>query len=287
MSEFFSDLLRHGFLQRAIAAGILASIACGVIGSYVVVRRIVFVSGGIAHAVLGGMGIAYYLGANPMIGALVAAIVSALVIGIVSLKIRQREDTVIGALWAIGMAIGILFISQTPGYNVDLMSYLFGNILMVGSGDLYLIAILDAIVIAAVILLYKQILAFSFDTEYARLQGVAVDRLYLAMLCLIALTVVILVQVVGIILVIALLVLPAATAGLFCRSLAGMMALASAVGLLVTLGGLAFSYAPDFPAGASIILLAGFVYLVALVYRSLKARFRSNHYADEQEAKAG
>lgn len=274
MMEFLEALRQHAFLQNAVMAGLLASLACGIIGTYVVVKRIVFISGGISHTVLGGMGIAYFLGGNPIHGAMAAAVLSALIIGVVSLRVRQHEDTLIGALWAIGMAIGVLFISRTPGYNVDLMSYLFGNILLVPREDLYLIALLDGVIIITVLLLYKRFLAICFDSEFARIQGVAVEGLYLLLLCLIALTVVILIRVVGIILVIALLTLPAAIAGQFSRSLAGMMVVASGVGALVTLTGLAVSYQPDLPAGATIIIIAAAAYLLSLGIKTALEQYR-------------
>jgi zinc transport system permease protein len=273
MNAFLVALVSHTFLQNALIGGILASVACGVIGTYVVVKRISFLAGGIAHTVLGGMGIAYFFGTSPIGGALVAAVVAALLIGWVSLRWRQNEDTIIAALWAIGMAIGVLFISQTPGYNMDLMSYLFGNILMVPRQDLYLMAGLDSIILLIVVLFYKQFLALSFDEEFARLRGVHVDFFYLLLLVTVALTVVILIQVVGLILVIALLTLPAAIAMLYVRSLIKIMLLATALGIVFTSGGLALSYAPDLPAGATMILLAGAIYLVSLVTKGLLTQY--------------
>ena len=252
--------------------GILASIACGIIGSYVVVKRIGYLAGGIAHAVLGGMGIAYYLGRSPIEGALVAAIVFAFILGWVSLRMQQQEDTIIGALWAGGMAVGILFISKTPGYNVDLMSFLFGNILMIASEDLYWIAGLDALILVIVFLFYKQFIAVSFDEEFAWLRGIPVERFYLLFLSLVALTVVILIQIVGLILVIALLTLPAAIAGLYVRSLNLMMVLATLFGMVFTTGGLALSYQPDLPPGPTVILLAGALYLLSLVMHQFKTK---------------
>lgn len=274
MTTFLDALASHAFLQNALIGGILASVACGVMGTYVVVKRIGFLAGGIAHAVLGGMGIAYFFGKSPIIGALVAAVVAALLIGWVSLRWRQNEDTLIAALWATGMAVGVLFISRTPGYNVDLMSYLFGNILMVQAGDLYLMAGLDAVILLVVALFYKQFLAVSFDEEFARLRGVHVDFFYLLLLVMVALTVVILIQVVGLILVIALLTLPAAIAKLHLHSLVTIMVLATALGIAFTSGGLALSYTPDLPAGATIILLAGATYLASLLTRGLLAGHR-------------
>ena len=259
-------------MQNAIVGGILASVACGAIGSYVVVKKIGYLAGGIAHAVLGGMGIAYYLGRSPIEGALVSAIVFAFILGWVSLRMQQQEDTIIGALWAGGMAVGILFISQTPGYNVDLMSFLFGNILMIASEDLYWIAGLDLIILVIVFLFYKQFISVSFDEEFARLRGIPVERFYLLFLSLVALTVVILIQIVGLILVIALLTLPAAIAGLYVRSLSLMMILAALFGMIFTTGGLAISYQPDLPPGPTIILLAGAFYLISLILNRIKRK---------------
>lgn len=271
MTEFVGDLARFSFLQYALAAGILASIACGIMGSYVVARRITYIAGAIAHSVLGGMGAARYGEVvygidwlHPLLGAAAAALVSALVIGLVSLKARQREDTVIGAVWAIGMAVGIMFIFKTPGYNENLMSYLFGNILMVSRGDLWLIAGLNILILTMGLLFYHQFLAVCFDEEFALLRGLKVQAYYLLLLCLIALTVVLLVSVVGVIMVIALLTLPAATASYFSRRLWQMMALSVLFSAFFTTGGLALSYTPGLPTGATIILLAGAVYLLVV-----------------------
>ena len=272
MNSFLEVISSQSFMQNAIAGGILASVACGAIGSYVVVKRIGYLAGGIAHAVLGGMGIAYYLGRSPIEGALVSAIVFAFILGWVSLRMQQQEDTIIGALWAGGMAVGILFISQTPGYNVDLMSFLFGNILMIAPEDLYWIAGLDLIILIIVFLFYKQFISVSFDEEFARLRGIPVERFYLLFLSLVALTVVILIQIVGLILVIALLTLPAAIAGLYVRSLSLMMILAALFGMIFTTSGLAISYQPDLPPGPTIILLAGTFYLLSLIVNRIKKK---------------
>jgi zinc transport system permease protein len=281
MLEFFADLRQYSFLQHALLSAVLASIACGVVGSYVVARRITYLAGGIAHCVLGGMGAALYLQKaqgwswlHPIYGALFAAILAAVIIGLVSLHGRQREDTAIGALWAIGMAVGILFISQTPGYNEDLMSYLFGNLLMVSSDQLQLMVVLDLIVVGLAALFYHQFQAVCFDEEFARLRGIPVNFFYLLLLCLTALTVVLLVTVVGIILVIALLTLPVAIANLFARSLWQIMILAAGISMLLSSSGLALSYSLDLPAGAVIILLTGATYLMLLSLRALLLRGR-------------
>jgi len=272
MVEFINAVGKYSFLQYALLTGFLASIACGVVGSYVVSRRISYVAGAISHFVLGGMGASRYLNVaqgwtwlDPLYGAIFSALMAAVIIGLVSIHARQREDTVIGALWAIGMAVGVLFISQTPGYNQDLMSYLFGNILMVTPGDIWLIAGLDVLVIIVALIYYNQLLAVCFDEEFARLRDINVDLFYLLLLCLTALTVVLLVTVVGIVMVIALITLPAAVAGHFTRSLGRMMLTATVFSIIFTTLGLAISYAPNLPAGATIIVLAGITYLIVTI----------------------
>ena len=246
------NILSQSFLQHAFLAGVLASIGCGIMGTYVVVKRISFLAGGIAHSILAGMGIAYYFGGSPIFGAIVSAIVAALIIGWINLRWREGEDIIIAAVWSIGMAIGVLFIAKTPGYNVDLMSYLFGSILMVSTEELYIMLLLDIVLLLFVALFYKQFLAVCFDEEFARLRGVNVELIYLLLLCLVALTVVLLIQVVGLILVIALLTLPAAIAAQYRNTLKGIMVLALILGVLFTSTGLIVSYEPDLPAGATI-----------------------------------
>ncbi len=263
MSTFLEALSQQAFLQTALLAGLLASIGTGVVGSFVVVKRIAFLAGGIAHSVLGGMGAALYFGFDPLLGALSAAVLAALTIGWVRLAWQAQEDTLIGALWAIGMAIGILFIAKTPGYGSDLMSYLFGNILLVPPRELWLMAGLDLLLVLVVGLFYRQLLAICFDEELARLRGVNVSFYYLLLLVLVAVTVVLLIQVVGLILVIALLTLPAAVAGHYLHTVGRMMVLATLLGALLTSLGLALAYGPDLPVGPTIILLAGALYLAS------------------------
>lgn len=279
MHQFLADLVQFQFLQHALIAGLLASFACGVIGTFVVVRRISYMAGGISHTVLGGIGAALYLqsaynweGLNPLYGAVVAALISALLIGMVSLRAKQREDTVIGALWAVGMALGILFISRTPGYNADLMSYLFGNILLVSSGDLWLLGALDLVVLGSGLIFYNQFLAVSFDDEFARIRGLPADFYYVMLLCLTSLTVVVLVTVVGIVMAIAMLTLPTAIAGFFSRSLKQMMILSSLLCVAFTTSGLVVSYGPNLPSGATTIVIAGATYLLFAAFTGL---FRS------------
>lgn len=275
MGDFFAALLAHDFLQSALAAALLASIGCGVMGTYVVVKRIAFLAGGIAHSVLGGMGIAVYLGFDPLGGALISAIAAALLIGWVRLTWETQEDTLIGALWAVGMAVGIIFIAKTPGYQTDLMSYLFGNILLVPEESLFFMAALDALLLAVVGAYHRQLLAVTFDEQHARLRGVPVTFFYLLLLVLVAVTVVLLIQVVGLILVLALLTLPAAVAGHYVHSLGTMMLLATLIGGAVSTLGLALAYAPDLPVGPTIILLAGGVYLVSASATRAFARRRA------------
>jgi len=275
MDGFFTALSQHTFLQIAVVTALLASVGCGVMGTYVVVKRIAFLAGGIAHSVLGGMGAAVYFGFEPLHGALPAAVAAALLIGWVRLHWRAQEDTLISALWAIGMAIGVLFIAKAPGYQADLMSYLFGNILLVPRESLWFMVALDVLLLAIVALYHRQFLAVVFDEEFARLRGVPVGFFYLLLLVLVAVTVVLLIQVVGLILVLALLTLPAAVAGHYVSSLGRMMLIATALGALLSVTGLALSYGPDLPAGPTIILLAGGVYVLSAVLTQILGRRRA------------
>ena len=263
MNEFIQALLNYSFMQHALLACILASIGCGIIGTYVVARRIGFMAGGIAHTVLAGMGIAYYLNGSPLLGALIAALISGILIAWISLRWKQSEDILIAAFWSVGMAIGIIFISRTPGYSVDLMSYLFGNILLISRTDLYLMLCLDIVLIVIVLTFYKQFLATIFDEEFASIRGVNTEYFYILLLTLIALTVVLLIQIVGLILVLALLVLPAASASQFVHTIKRMMLLSVALCLLSTVFGLSLSYQPDLPAGATIIIMTAIIYIVS------------------------
>lgn len=282
MSEFLDALARYGFLRNALLAGVLASVACGVVGTYVVTRRITVIAGSLAHAVLGGMGAAYWARTvhdvtwlHPLHGAIAAALLGAVIIGVARARGGEREDTVISALWAVGMAVGILFLFRTPGYKADLMTYLFGNIVMVDAVALRLLAGVDLLVLATVLLLYRPLLAVSFDEEFARLRGLNVDLYTTLLLCLAALTIVTLIYVVGIVLVIALLTLPVSVAGLMARRLWVMMIVAALLSALLTSTGLAVSYGSELPVGATTILLATAVYVAAhLAAAVLKRRRR-------------
>ena len=265
------EALQYEFMRNALMAGLLAAIACGIVGVYVVVKKIVFISGGIAHASFGGIGLGYFLGINPIIGALFFSLASGLAIGGITRKTRLPADTAIGVLWAVGMALGVIFINLTPGYAPDLMSYLFGNILTVPMSDILLMLILDAVIIGIVTALYKEYLILSFDEEYGAAIGMPVEKLYLLLLAIIALTVVILIRVVGMILVIALLTFPAAMARQFTHNMKTMMLLSVLFGFLFTLGGIWLSYLLKLPSGATIILLGGTVLAISFgVSRLLK-----------------
>lgn len=267
MIAFLHAVAEYRFMQFALAACVLASIGCGTIGAYVVIKRIGFVAGGIAHTVLAGLGIAFFLGAPPVSGAIVAALAAAVLIGWIRLRWREEEDVLIAATWSVGMALGILFIARSPGYTVDLTTYLFGNILLVTGTDLVLMAVLDALIVSLVLLFHRQFLATAFDEEFARLRGVRVELFYILLLCIVALTVVLLMRIVGLILVMALLVLPAAAAAQLVSSVKRMIALAVAFSIAVTLPGLWVSFAADLPAGATMVLAAGLLYTGALVLR--------------------
>lgn len=270
--NFFAALADHEFLRVVLVAGLLSALGCGVVGSLVVVKRITFMAGGIAHAVLGGMGVAQWLGGSPLVGATVAAIIAALLIGWISHRGHQREDMLIGAVWAVGMAVGIVAIAQTPGYSSELMSYLLGNLLMVTREQVWLMAALDGAMLLALALLWRPLIATVFDEEFARVRGLPTLALNLGLLVVIALAVVVLVQAVGLVLVMALLTLPAATALLGVSSIGRVMLLAGGIAAAEIVGGLALAYETDSPAGAVIVLGAAGVYLLALLAQRLRRR---------------
>jgi zinc transport system permease protein len=263
------DVLQLEFMQRALIAGLLVSVACGIIGTYVVINRLVFISGAIAHAAYGGVGLAYFLSANPVLGAMGFSVGSALAMGVVQLKTRERADTIIGMMWAIGMAIGIILVDLTPGYTADLMSYLFGSILTVPWSDLLIMVALDVVIVVLVAGFYKELLAISFDETYASTADVRVDMIHLLLYCLVALTVVMLMRVVGLIMVIALLTMPAAVAGHLTTNLKKMILGSIGLGIIFTTAGLYLSYALDLTSGATIILTCASGFVVAMVWRSV------------------
>ena len=262
-----TELLALDFVQNAVLAVLLASIACGVIGSLVVVNRIVFISGGIAHAAYGGVGLAFFLGISPLVGTLSFTLAVALFMGWISLTQKHRADTFIGVTWALGMALGVILLDLTPGYRVDLMSYLFGSILAVPTTDLYLIAALDVVVVVFAALFHNRLVALSFDPQFARARGLPVRALHLALTALIALTVVLLIRISGLILIIALLTIPPFIAEGWSRNLRGMMIRAALLSALFGLVGLALSYVLDLTSGPSIILVAGTGFFASLALR--------------------
>jgi zinc transport system permease protein len=249
-------ILGFEFFRNAVIAGLIASITCGIIGSYVVVKRLVSMSGGLAHAAFGGVGIGYFLGIDPFLGAAGFTLGIAFLIGTIREKFGQYMETLVGVVWAAGMAIGILFIALTPGYAPELFGFLFGNILLIPSKDLFLMGLLALVILAIVIAGFNQLMAVTFDEEYARVMNLPVTGLLILLILLIALTVVVLLRVVGVILVIALLTIPPAIAREYSKDLKTMMALAVLTASLFTIGGLFLSYALDVPSGATIILLA-------------------------------
>jgi len=254
--EKMIEALSFEFIQHALLAGLLVSFAAGVIGSLIVVNRMVFLAGGMAHASYGGIGMAVYFGFPIFLGASLFAVGAAILIAFLTMHKRHRMDTFIGLIWAVGMAIGVIFIDLTPGYNVDMMSYLFGSILAVSTEDIYFMAALLAIIIFVITFWYRDILAVSYDSEYAKLRGVNVKFFYTLILILSALTVVVAIKVVGLILVIAMLTIPVYIAEKLSTSLLSMMIISGIIAILFTLAGLWFSYTYNLTSGASIILIS-------------------------------
>ncbi len=250
------EALSFEFIQHAIIAGILVSLSAGIIGSLIVVNRMVFLAGGIAHASYGGIGMAVYFSLPIFLGASIFAIAAAIFIAMLTMNSRHRIDTFIGLIWAVGMAIGVIFMDLSPGYNVDMMSYLFGSILAVSREDIYFMSALLAITIFVITFWYRDILAVSYDSQYAKLRGVNVKFFYTLILILSALTVVVAIKVVGLILVIAMLTIPVYIAEKLSKSLLSMMIIAGIVATFFTLLGLWFSYTYNLTSGASIILIS-------------------------------
>ncbi len=270
------ELFQYRFFINALMAAVLASISCGYIGTYIVTRRIVFVSGGISHASFGGVGIAYFLGMNPIIGAAIFSLFSALSIEALSKSLELRKDALVGMMWSFGMAVGVFFIFITPGYASNLMMYLFGNILTVSGFDLYMMLVLAIIIISTFALLFKEIITISFDEEYAMTLGIHTVVINFIMISLVALTIVVNIRIVGIILVIALLTIPQATANIFTKKYKQIILLAILFGLLSSLSGLILSYQLNIPSGATIIFLSIIIYLISKIismgYRKIRQK---------------
>ncbi len=270
------ELLSYKFFIHALIAAFLTSVTCGIVGTYIVSRRIVFISGGISHASFGGVGAGYYLGINPIIGAAVFAVVSALGLQTLSHHSDIREDSLIGMTWSFGMALGIIFVYLTPGYAANLMSYLFGNILTVTEFDLWLMAGLGLVVIVLFSLMFKEILFVAFDSEFARTQGISVSLINYILTALVALTIVINIRVVGIILVLSLLTIPQATANLFTKRFKTMMFYSTGFGLIASLTGLSLSYYLNIPSGATIIFVAITVFTMSKMSRVLLTKLKKS-----------
>ena len=265
------EALQFEFMRNALLAGFLTSIACGVIGTFVVVNRIVFLSGGIAHAAYGGIGIAFFFGLPFVVGTLGFALLVAMVMAVVTLKARHRSDTIIGVLWAIGMALGVILLDLSPGYNVDLMSFLFGSILAVPISDLWLMLVLNGMILLAVGYFYHDFLALSYDEDFAQVRGVRVKFLYFLLLAMVALSVVMIIRIVGLILVIALLTIPPYIAEKYSSSLRTMMFLSFLLSCFFTMAGLWLSYAFNLTSGATIIMVAGVCFFIALFFEFLRS----------------
>lgn len=282
MTDLLNALINPSipFLRNALIIGILSSISFGIIGTFVVVRKISYIAGAISHSVLAGIGFSMYAAEqfgwtwlHPTLGAFITAIIAAVIIGLVKMYANEREDSVIGAIWAIGMAIGLLFISKTEGYT-DPMSYLFGNILIVSNRDLYLVAILDVIIVIVATLFFYKLQASSFDEEYTAIRGGNPHFYYFMILILTAVTVVLMTTVVGLVMVIALLTIPSAISGLFHKQLAPIMLTTVMLTMLFSISGISISYLTDTPSGPVIIILAGGTYLLSLIGRGISLKLK-------------
>jgi len=271
-------LFNFGFFRNAFLAALVASITCGIIGTYIVSRRIVFISGGITHASFGGIGMGYYFGFDPILGAIAFGILSALGIEFFTKRADLREDSAIAMLWSLGMALGVIFIFLTPGYAPNLMSYLFGNILTVSKGDLIYLFILAVFVIGFFLTFYRMIIFVSFDEEFALTNNAPVRLFNALLISLVALTIVLNIRVVGIILVMSLLTIPQAIANLFTKRFDIMMIYSILFGFVGSITGLAFSYIYDIPSGAAIIftlvVLYGIIKTAFLVFGKIQIKQR-------------
>ncbi|MBN2127614.1 MAG: metal ABC transporter permease [Candidatus Diapherotrites archaeon] len=266
MIEIFS----YAFFQNALIASFLASIACGIIGSIIVVKRMSLITGSISHSAFGGLGLSYFLGFPALLGAVFFSLISASFIALIRKKALNKMDVLLSALWAIGMSLGLIFIFLTPGYSGDLFTYLFGNILLINSFDLILVFILDLIIVLVSIVFFNSFLTVIFDEEYAETKNMPVTLIYLILFSLIALTIVLLIKIVGIVLLIALLSLPAATAQLFTKTLKKMMIFASIITLISALSGVMLAFLFNFPPGPIIVLITAIFYLAGIAIKSVK-----------------
>ncbi|MBU4535607.1 MAG: metal ABC transporter permease [Euryarchaeota archaeon] len=263
------EFLQYQFMQNAFIAAILVSIACGVVGTYVVIKKIVFISGGISHAAFGGIGLGYLLGINPVLSAIPFSVVSAVLMGSLGKKVELSEDAAIGILWSVGMALGIIFINLSPGYAPDLFSYLFGSILTVPYQDLLIMLVLDLIILGTVGLFHREFTAISFDEEFAEVMGVPSQLIYIILLALVALSVVVLIKAVGIILIIALLTIPAAISRQFTHHIPRLMMTSVILGVILTSMGLWLSYLFNLASGATIVLVLGAAFFISAILKKI------------------
>ncbi|MEJ5868535.1 metal ABC transporter permease [Pseudokineococcus sp. 5B2Z-1] len=266
------DVLSLQFVQHAVAAGLLAAVALGVVGTLVVVKREVFVSAGIAHASYGGVGLGFFLSLDPSLMAMVVGVALAMAMGLVRRVSSQRTDTLIGAMWAIGMASGVLLVDLTPGYTANARSFLFGSLLTVPTSDLVLIAVLDVVIVAIAVVGHRLLVAQAFDPVFVRARGLPSMVLDLLTLLLVALTVVVLMRVTGLVLLIAMLTLPAALAGRLTRTVGATMALAGAVAALCTMAGLVVSYRADVTSGPAVVGVTAAAYLLVVATTAVVGR---------------
>ena len=268
------EILQYAFFQNALAGSLLASIVCGFIVTYIVTRRLVFISGGITHASFGGIGLGVFSGINPVISAMVFAVLSACGVQWLSQRGDVREDSAIAVFWTFGMSVGIICCFLTPGFMPDLPSFLFGSILTIGKADLWLLAGLSIVVTAIFTLFYRSILSVSFDNCFARSQHLPVTFIEYMMMALIAMTIVSTLRMVGIVLAISLLTIPQMTANLFTYSFKRMIGLSIVIGWADCLSGLAISYALNVPSGASIIFVSIILYALFKIAKILTSMYR-------------
>lgn len=249
------ELFQYTFFNNALLAALLSAISCGIIGTYIVSRRMVFIGGGITHASFGGIGIAYYLGLNPILGAAVFAVLSAFGINYFSQRGNIRQDSSIAIWWSLGMAIGIIFIALTPGYSPNLMSFLFGSILTVSTSDLIYMAVLSVVIVLLFLLFFRVIVMIAFDEEFAKARNLPVRFFSYLLMALSSLVIVASIRISGVILVLSLLTLPQATANLFTKKFRSIMISSIIIGFIGMITGLYLSYYTDLPSGATIILV--------------------------------
>jgi zinc transport system permease protein len=274
MLQIFTEIFQYQFILNAFWAAMLVSIASGLVGSYIVARRLVFLSGGITHASFGGIGIAYYLGINPILGAAVFAVLTAFGVESLSQRFTVREDSAIGILWSVGMAIGIFFVFLTPGYAPNLMSFLFGSILTVSKQDIYLLLGLDVVMLIFFLLFFRSILYLAFDPAFARTQKVPEKLFTYILKGFLALTIVLSIRLVGIILLISLLTIPPSIANIFTKRFKNIIFISIVIGFIGSLVGLIISYGLNIPSGATIILSLVVIFLLAKILRFLTLKIK-------------